>query len=110
MTTTLAPAKPEAQFRRNGADFLSEAIRAARVSRVRSREARAMALACEQRARRATVQSAQYLLQARRLRREAAALDVDAALHEEAAAAVLQLIGDGLLPPQAVPAETAGRR
>jgi hypothetical protein len=92
MTTTL-----ETRFRRTGADFLSEAARAARVNRLRAREARALATACEQRARRAASQSAMYLREARRLRREAAALEVDAALHEEAVAAVLQLIDDGIV-------------
>lgn len=92
MTTTLAPAPA---LRRNGADFLTEAGRAARVNRVRAREARAMAAVCEQRARHSTTQSSMYLREARRLRREAAELEVDAALHEEAVAAVWQLIDDG---------------
>ena len=91
MTTTL-----ESRFRRSSSDFLSEAGRAARTSRVRAREARAMALACEHRARRSASQSAMYLREARRLRREAAELDADAALHEEAVSAVWSLIADGL--------------
>ena len=90
MTTTLAP-------RRTGADFLAEAARAARVDRVRAREARSMALACEHRARRAPGQATMYLREAHRLRREAAALEVDAALHDEAVAAVWQLISDGVV-------------
>lgn len=98
MTTTLAAAPDlrgqETRFRRTGADFLTEATRAARVDRVRAREARAMALACEQRARRAPGSSAMYLREALRLRREAAALEVDAALHDEAIAALWQLIDD----------------
>ncbi len=57
-------------------------IRAARVERVRAREARAMAMACEHRARRAPGLSAMYRREALRLRREAAAFEVDAALHE----------------------------
>ncbi|MBA3742798.1 hypothetical protein [Sporichthya sp.] len=113
MTTSLAPAPeaagPAARFRRTGSDFLSEATRAARVNRVRAREARSMATACEQRARRAPGQSAMYLREALRLRREAAALDVDAALHEEAVTALRQLTDDGLLPRQGVSAEPAGR-
>lgn len=99
MTTTL-----EAGPRRTGTDFLAEATRAARVNRVRAREARAMALACEHRARRAPGQAPMYLRQALRLRREAAALEVDAALHEEAVAAVWLLIDDGMLDSTAKPA------
>ncbi len=99
MTTTLAPA-PEsagsaAPLRRTSADFVSEAARAARVDRVRAREARAMAAACEHRARRVPGQSAMYQREAIRLRREAAALEIDAALHDEAIAAVWQLIDAG---------------
>jgi hypothetical protein len=101
MTTTLAPvadtAGPEARFRRTGADFLGEATRAARVNRVRARESRAMAAVCEHRARHSAAQSSMYLREARRLRREAAALEVDAALHEEAVAAVWQLLSDGVV-------------
>ena len=41
-----------------------------------------MAMACEHRARRAPGLSAMYRREALRLRREAAAFDVDAALHE----------------------------
>lgn len=101
MTTTLAAA-PEsagsaASVRRSGPDFITSATRAARVNRVRAREARALATACEHRARRATGQSAMYLREARRLRREAAALEADAALHEEAVAAVLRLVDDGVV-------------
>lgn len=81
----------------SGENFLSEAARAVRVNRVRAREARAMAAACEHRARRATGQSAMYLREALRLRREAAALDVDAALHQEAATALQHLIGGALI-------------
>ncbi|HVE23772.1 MAG TPA: hypothetical protein VNC22_00140 [Sporichthya sp.] len=102
MTTTLAPA-PEstgsaARVRRSGPDFLTKARRAARVDRVRAREARSLAAACEHRARRATGQSAMYLREARRLRREAAALEVDAALHDEAVAAVLRMLADRVAP------------
>ena len=56
----------------------AEANRAARVNRVRAHEARAMALACEQRARRAPGQSVMYLREALRLRRQAAELEADA--------------------------------
>lgn len=52
--------------------------RAARINRVRAREARSMASACEQRARRAPGQSAMYLREALRLRREAAEFEFDA--------------------------------
>lgn len=97
MTTTFAPVLPEARLRQTGADFLSEAARAARVNRVRAREARSMATACEHRARRAPSQSAMYLREGRRLRRDAAALEVGAALHDEAVRAVLQLIEDGVV-------------
>lgn len=58
-----------------------ETERAARVNRVRAREARSMAAACEHRARRAPGHSAMYLREARRLRREAAELEVAAGLN-----------------------------
>ena len=92
MTTTLAPETTEVSLRRTGADFLSEAARAARIDRVRAREARSMAAICEHRARLVPGQAAMYLREARRLRREAAALELDAASHDEAVAAVWQLI------------------
>ena len=57
-----------------------ETERAARVNRVRAREARSLAAACEHRARRAPGQSAMYLREARRLRREAAEFDLAAGL------------------------------
>jgi hypothetical protein len=109
MTTTLAPEATEARFRRTSADFISEAVSAARVDRVRAREARAMAGVWEQRARRVPGQSTMYLREAGRLRRAAVALEIDAAMHQEAVTAVWQLIDDGLLPPQEAGAETAGR-
>lgn len=97
MTTTAL----EGDLRRTGADFLTEAARAARVDRVRAREARSMAAACEQRARRAPGSSAMYLREALRLRRAAAALEVDAALHDEAVVALWQLIDVTPEPPRA---------
>jgi hypothetical protein len=98
MTTTLAPAPPVARFRRTSADFLSEATRAARGDRVRAREARSMAATWEHRARRAPGLAPTYLREAGRLRREAAALELDAAMHHEAVTAVWRLIEDGAAP------------
>jgi hypothetical protein len=103
MTMTEAPAngaRPASTPRHSSVDALVEAGRVVRIARVRAREARVQAAACESRARRGRGLSTMYLAEAHRLRREATLLDIKAGRHE----AALQVTGQRLAAALPTPA------